>query len=259
MKNGFHSLTAERVKISSTNLRLETTVLQKEETLQVVIDIIKNFTCFKAFTISADVPEINMQHFWYTIKKVQGTHSYEFLLTNKNCRVDAEEYGLAILDVMLNDVIKQSESYQMFIKYSTGQIPLKKRRGKETASRRVVKKKVTIFVDDNIIPDPDIALEIVTEYVPESAKKKTGSRSSKSVVIQDTPSSPKTKPITSKPKLKGAHSLTPAEKEVVDIMQALKESKKTSKRHPGAGGSSEGTGTLPRVPDVTPPNWVAAE
>ncbi|GKB41641.1 hypothetical protein Tco_0886583 [Tanacetum coccineum] len=60
---------AERVKISSTNLRLETTVLQKEETLQVVIDIIKNFTCFKAFTISADVPEINMQHFWYTIKK----------------------------------------------------------------------------------------------------------------------------------------------------------------------------------------------
>nr|GEZ61954.1 hypothetical protein [Tanacetum cinerariifolium] len=45
----------ERVKISSTNIRLETTVPQKEETFQVVIDIIKNSTCFKAFTISVDI------------------------------------------------------------------------------------------------------------------------------------------------------------------------------------------------------------
>nr|GEW37577.1 hypothetical protein [Tanacetum cinerariifolium] len=52
---------AERVKINSTNIRLETTVPQKEETFQVVIDIIKNSTCFKDFTISADVPEIFMQ------------------------------------------------------------------------------------------------------------------------------------------------------------------------------------------------------
>ncbi|GKB89357.1 hypothetical protein Tco_0961629 [Tanacetum coccineum] len=51
----------DRVKISSTNLRLETTVPQKEETFQVMIDVIKNSTCFKAFTISADVPEIFMQ------------------------------------------------------------------------------------------------------------------------------------------------------------------------------------------------------
>nr|GEW02047.1 ribonuclease H-like domain-containing protein [Tanacetum cinerariifolium] len=45
---------AKRVKISSTNIRLETIVPQKEETFQVVIDIIKNSTCFKAFTISID-------------------------------------------------------------------------------------------------------------------------------------------------------------------------------------------------------------
>ncbi|GKB90943.1 hypothetical protein Tco_0963215 [Tanacetum coccineum] len=51
---------SERVKTSSTNIKLETTVPQKEETFQVVIDLIKNSTCFKAFTISADVPEIFM-------------------------------------------------------------------------------------------------------------------------------------------------------------------------------------------------------
>ncbi|GJX04748.1 hypothetical protein Tco_0190664 [Tanacetum coccineum] len=100
---------------------------------------------------------------------------------------------------------------------------------KMTASRRVVKKKVTISADDNIIPDPDVALElgksislveakeeeasrevhatharIVTESIPEPAKKKTGSRNTGSIVIQDTPSAPKSKPATSKLKLKGS-------------------------------------------------------
>ncbi|GKG50012.1 hypothetical protein Tco_0518786, partial [Tanacetum coccineum] len=42
-------------------------------------------------------------------------------------------------------------------------------------------------------------------------------RSSRSVAIQDTLSSPKSKPETSKSKLKGVQSLTPAEKEVADI------------------------------------------
>ncbi|GKE80833.1 hypothetical protein Tco_1550833, partial [Tanacetum coccineum] len=83
---------AERVKISSTNIRLETTMPQKEETFQVVIDIIKNSTCFKAFTIFANVLEIFMQQFWYTIKKVQDTYSYEFLLANKKCIVNAKVF-----------------------------------------------------------------------------------------------------------------------------------------------------------------------
>ncbi|GJV00841.1 retrovirus-related pol polyprotein from transposon TNT 1-94 [Tanacetum coccineum] len=89
---------SERVKISSTNIRLETTVPQKEETFQVVIDLIKNSTCFKAFTISTDVPEIFMQQFWYSIKKLQGTDSYEFLLANKECNVNAKVFRI-ILDI----------------------------------------------------------------------------------------------------------------------------------------------------------------
>ncbi|GKB52228.1 hypothetical protein Tco_0902981, partial [Tanacetum coccineum] len=71
---------------------------------------------------------------------------------------DYEEYGLPIPDMMLNDKIKQSGSYQIFIKYSTKQ-------------------------------------------------------------------------------------------EVVDTTQALKESKKTSKRQPGTEGSSKGTSRIPGVPD----------
>ncbi|GKD78328.1 hypothetical protein Tco_1340949, partial [Tanacetum coccineum] len=142
---------------------------------------------------------------------------------------------------------------------------------RKTSSMRRVKKKVTLSADDNIISDdPDTALElgksisqteaeeaeatrqvhatharIMTESVPESAKKKSGGRSSKSVVIQDTPSAPKSKPATSKTKLKRASSLTLEEQEDTDIIQALKESKKRSKRQPGTGGPNKGAGTIP--------------
>ncbi|GJV91028.1 hypothetical protein Tco_1538841 [Tanacetum coccineum] len=62
---------SEIVKISSTNIRLETTVPQKEETFQ---------------------------QFWYSIKKLQGTDSYEFLLANKKCTINAEVFR-TILDI----------------------------------------------------------------------------------------------------------------------------------------------------------------
>ncbi|GKA45160.1 hypothetical protein Tco_0737956, partial [Tanacetum coccineum] len=62
---------AERVKISSTNIRLETTVPQKEETFQKL---------------------------WYTIKKVPDIDSYEFLLAYKKCTVNAEVFR-TILDI----------------------------------------------------------------------------------------------------------------------------------------------------------------
>ncbi|GKE88070.1 hypothetical protein Tco_1565545, partial [Tanacetum coccineum] len=146
---------------------------------------------------------------------------------------------------------------------------------KEKTASRSVKKKVTLSADDNIISnDPDATLElaksisqieakevevarkvyatharIVTESVPESAKKKSSGRSSKSVVIQDTPTAPKSKPANSKTKLKGAPSLTHAEQEAANIMQDLKESKKSSRRQPGTKGSNEGTGSKPGVPD----------
>ncbi|GKF74938.1 hypothetical protein Tco_0224382, partial [Tanacetum coccineum] len=50
-----------------------------------------------AFTIFTDVPKIFMQQSWYCIKKVQGTNSYEFLLANKKCVVNADVFR-TILD-----------------------------------------------------------------------------------------------------------------------------------------------------------------
>ncbi|GJR20478.1 hypothetical protein Tco_0969005 [Tanacetum coccineum] len=240
-----------------------------------------------------------MQQFWYTIKKVKDSESYEFLLANKKCIVDVEVFR-KIMDIFPRvegeefTEVQDDDATLTFLTDLGYKSPLHKytnmyvdhmhqpwrtlaaiinkflskktkRKGKgsqgkktvdtpvadvdvseepdsepsrkKTDSRRVVKKKVTISTADNIIPDLDVALElgksislieaaeeeaawqvhatharIVTESEPEPAKKKT-------------------------------------EQESTDIMQALKESKKTSRRQPGTKGSSEGTGVSPGVPD----------
>ncbi|GKC31566.1 hypothetical protein Tco_1038860 [Tanacetum coccineum] len=403
--------TKERVKISTTNVRLETTVPQKEETFQVIINVIKNSTYYKAFTISSKVSELFMQQFWYTIKKVSGPmykhpnmfmdhmhqpwrtlaaiinkclsakaasndrlrkaridilwgmfyrenvdypeliwEDFAFQIDNmqlkkgrreitpyprftkiiinhflskhqsvaklhylhthtfkdddvvnrlKFVRIgkDFQEYKLPIPETMLTEGIKQSESYQMFIKYSTGLIPPKKIRGKgsqgkktadapqadvevsdesnskparkQTSSRRVIKKKVSIYVDDNIIPDPDVALElgksmslteaaeeeaarqvhatherIVTESDPEPARRRPSG-----IAFRDTSSVSKKMSPDRSQKLKGVQTLNLEEKLDADTMQALKASRKSSRSQPHAGGSSEGTGTKPGVPN----------
>nr|GEY64089.1 hypothetical protein [Tanacetum cinerariifolium]GEZ24378.1 hypothetical protein [Tanacetum cinerariifolium]GEZ24397.1 hypothetical protein [Tanacetum cinerariifolium] len=138
---------------------------------------------------------------------------------------DYQEYGLLIPETMLTEAIKQSKSYQMFIKYFTIQIPPKKRKCKgsqgkkttdthvadgdvskesdleppkrKTTRRRVVKKKVIISANDNIISDdPDFALELEEE----SGK-----------VTFDPPK-----------RLKGVPSLTLEEQEAADTIKLLK-------------------------------------
>ncbi|GJZ97223.1 hypothetical protein Tco_0669676 [Tanacetum coccineum] len=81
-------------------MRIKTTVPQKEETFQVVLDIIKASPCFKAFTITADVLEIYMQQFWFTIKKTKKTPFYEFGLADKKFLLDVELFR-EILDICL--------------------------------------------------------------------------------------------------------------------------------------------------------------
>ncbi|GJZ94623.1 hypothetical protein Tco_0666826 [Tanacetum coccineum] len=418
----------ERVKISSTNVRLETTVPQKEEAFQVVIDLIKNSSYFKAFTISVDVPEIFMQQFWYSIKKVQGTNSYEFLLANKKCVVNADvfrtildicprvegvnftdvpdddttldfliklgykgplykhtnmfvdhmhqpwrtlaaiidkclsgkttsndklcksridilwgmfyrenvdypeliwedlayqidhrkekrsrrenmpfprftkviinhflkqhnsllnlkfqhyhtikddgivcrlkfvrigkdyqEYGLPIPETMLTEKTDDDSQETVDVSEESEPEPEPELVKRKTSSKRRVKKKVTLSVDDNIISsDLDTTLELGKSISKTEAEEAEAARQVNAtharIVTESVPESTKIKKsgnVTSDPpkKLKDVPSLTLEEQEAANIMQALKESKKTSNRQLGTRGSSEGTGTIPGVPD----------
>ncbi|GKE31012.1 hypothetical protein Tco_1450334 [Tanacetum coccineum] len=55
---------ANRLKIGKCNLGLSSDVTSKEATLQVVYNVLKLNPFYKAFQVSADVPEIYMQEFW---------------------------------------------------------------------------------------------------------------------------------------------------------------------------------------------------
>ncbi|GKB96446.1 hypothetical protein Tco_0982583, partial [Tanacetum coccineum] len=81
---------ANRVKISSIKIRIDPTLTQKEENFQVILDIIKASPYYNSFLITADVPEIYMQQFWFTVKKIKKTTFYEFDLGDKKCKIDVE-------------------------------------------------------------------------------------------------------------------------------------------------------------------------
>ncbi|GJZ43565.1 hypothetical protein Tco_0590820 [Tanacetum coccineum] len=300
---------AERVKISSTNIRLETTVPQKEETFQVIIDGTKNSTCFKAFTISVDVLKIFMQQFWTILDiypRVKGVDfadvpdddtALTFLIDlgykgplNRHTNMFMDHMHqpwrtlAAIINKCLsgktasNDKLRKSridilwgmfnrenvdypeliwedlscqidhrkekrsrQSYQMFIKYSTGLIPPKKSRGKGSKGKKAGdESQEAIDISKESEPDLNqLGRKLLAEHY---------GRSSKSVVIQDTLTAPKSKPSTSKTKLKGAPSLTLNEQEAANIMQVLKERVPDESRVVSAT-SSEETGTKPRVLD----------
>ncbi|GJU00039.1 hypothetical protein Tco_1110377 [Tanacetum coccineum] len=78
---------------------------------------------------------------------------------------------------------------------------------------------------------------IVSESEPEpTQRRQSGIAFRDSFIVSKKRSSDSSK------KLKGIQTLTPAKQEAADIMKALKESKKMSKRQPRTGGSNEGTG-----------------
>ncbi|GKC52388.1 hypothetical protein Tco_1075133, partial [Tanacetum coccineum] len=315
----------ERVKISSTNVRLETTVPQKEETFQVVIDLVKNSSCFKAFTISIDVPEIFMHQFWYSIKKVQGTDSYEFLLANKKCVVNANVFRI-ILDICprvegvnFTDVPDDDTTLAFLIKLrykgtlykhtnmfmehmhqpwrTLAAIINKCLSGKTANNNKLRKSRIDILLiierrkdqDEKICHFPDsprsssitssnnITLSQISSFntiiqskmmIPPkksrskgSQRKKTADDSQETVDVSEE-SEPKLESVkrntSSKRRVKKKVTLSADDNIIcddpdtaleLDIMQALKESKKTSKRQPCTRGSNEGTGTIPGVPN----------
>ncbi|GJX42584.1 hypothetical protein Tco_0257574 [Tanacetum coccineum] len=281
---------ADRVKITATNMRIEPTVPQKEETFQVVLVIIKASPCFKDFTITTDKFSVDVKVFREILDIFPRVPNEDFVApsseevlfaflielgnkgpldhlarmfvdhmhqpcrtlaiiinkslsgkTSNNDRLHQSRVSILwgmfykkkltfpkliwkTLHTTLNTELRkpeedvkscptldlrksssitssyltlpfpkdqalQSEAYQTFIKYSTGLIPLKKRRGKgtqgkksavilnptrvevfdesdlelarrQTGNRRKSKKKFLILADENIILELYVTLEL---------------------------------------------------------------------------------------------------
>ncbi|GKG11081.1 hypothetical protein Tco_0342481, partial [Tanacetum coccineum] len=67
---------------------------------------------------------------------------------------DVQQYGLAIPATMLNNDIIQSESYKIFILYSTGQLPPKKSKGKGSQGKKTADTtEESVYVSDESDPE----------------------------------------------------------------------------------------------------------
>ncbi|GJX02940.1 hypothetical protein Tco_0188856 [Tanacetum coccineum] len=79
-----------RLKIGKCNLRLSSDVTSKEATLQVVYDVLKLTPFYKAFQVSADVPEIYMQEFWASA--YIHNRSVRFKMNNKKHILNLDQF-----------------------------------------------------------------------------------------------------------------------------------------------------------------------
>ncbi|GKB93579.1 hypothetical protein Tco_0979716 [Tanacetum coccineum] len=81
---------ANHLKIGKSNPRPSLKLKSKEPTLQVVLDALKLTLFYKAFEITADVPEIYMQEFWVTVSRHHS--SLCFKLNGKRHTVNVDNF-----------------------------------------------------------------------------------------------------------------------------------------------------------------------
>ncbi|GKF11064.1 hypothetical protein Tco_0048990, partial [Tanacetum coccineum] len=81
---------SDRLKIGKCNLHLSSDVTSKEATLQVVYDVLKLTPFYKAFQVTADVPEIYMQEFW--VSAYMHNRSVRFKMNNKKHILNLDQF-----------------------------------------------------------------------------------------------------------------------------------------------------------------------
>ncbi|GJW05879.1 retrovirus-related pol polyprotein from transposon TNT 1-94 [Tanacetum coccineum] len=102
---------------------------------------------------------------------------------------DVQEYGRAIPDAMLTYDIKQSKTYQMFIKYSKGLIPLKKTREPYVTLELGKSMSLTEAIEEEAARQLHATHErIVTESDPEPARRRPSGVPNESTIILTTSS-----------------------------------------------------------------------
>ncbi|GKG21480.1 hypothetical protein Tco_0384075, partial [Tanacetum coccineum] len=90
------------------------------------------------------------------------------------------------------------------------------------------------LLHDNIVPKPDLALELGKSISLTEAVAREVHATHARIMSESEPEPTQRRQ---------------SEQEAADIMKALKKSKKMSKRQPGTGGSNERTGNILGVPD----------
>ncbi|GJY70628.1 hypothetical protein Tco_0474331 [Tanacetum coccineum] len=168
----------------------------------------------------------------------QQLHSHLKCLSNNDLKETQIEYGFKRAFATLFGQDLETFTGTMFLYMDQLQKQLDNEEFQEIGFMSAFKVLETLFqrslLHDNIVPKPDLALELGKSISLTEAEEAVARE------VHATHARIKRSSDSSK-KLKGIQTLTPAEQEAADIMKALKESKKMSKRQPGTRGSNEGT------------------
>ncbi|GJV98518.1 hypothetical protein Tco_1553770 [Tanacetum coccineum] len=207
----------DRVKIGKSNLRMDPSVTQKEETYQVIdVELFRE--------ILGICPRVQNQEF---TELPTSDSLLEFLL-DLGYKENVVYAALIWEDLQYqidNMQSKNSEAYKTFIGISTGLIPLKKGRGKGAqGTKAIVVLKKTNATSKKKQSKRKLALHDESdesEGEPENRPIGRKKRSPRAVVIQEPPSIPR----------------------------AIKASKRESRFQHQTGGLSEGASLRPEVPD----------
>nr|GEX66287.1 hypothetical protein [Tanacetum cinerariifolium] len=225
----------KRLRIGRSNFRLPSDIQSKESTLQVVNDVLRNSPFFRAFQVTADVPEIYMQEFWATAK-LHHT-SIRFKMDTKKSVLDLEAFRemLHISPRIPNQSFAELPSEEEILEF------------------------LRINVDYTYLIWEDFVYQ-ATQKPKASARKKKGYSASSTTPPTPTP----TTTVVSDPRLsataKGkqpARATTPTEPTDIERTEAeqlkiiLKRSRQDTHISQQRGsGTDEGTSSRPGAPDV---------
>nr|GEU34497.1 hypothetical protein [Tanacetum cinerariifolium] len=81
---------ASRLRIGKSSFRLRLDITSKESTLQMVYDVMRLTSFYKAFLVIVDIPEIYMHEFWATA--IVHHHLIRFKMDNRKCIVNLEYF-----------------------------------------------------------------------------------------------------------------------------------------------------------------------
>nr|GEX09947.1 hypothetical protein [Tanacetum cinerariifolium] len=106
---------ASRLRNRRSNFRLQSDISSKESTLQLMYDVLRLTPFFKAFLVTADVPEIYMQEFWTTAT----VHHHSIRHQN------TQQFGAMLPIEITNADIRNSEAYKEYYAVATRATTLK--------------------------------------------------------------------------------------------------------------------------------------
>nr|GFA71310.1 hypothetical protein [Tanacetum cinerariifolium] len=247
----------KRLRIGRSNFRLPSDIQSKESALQVVYDVLRGCPFFKAFLVTADVPEIYIQKFWATAYVHQ--YSIRFKMNSKKNIVDMEtfrdmlhisprvpgqsfnalpfeeeildflrhqntqQYGAILPIELTNDENRNTKAYKEYYACSTGDVAPKP---KASAKRK--------RSDSDTSITPATAIPTLITIVA-AALRLTAAAKGKQPAKAKSPSDP-------------SEAARTEAKQLKIVLRRSRQETPISQR--GGSSTDEGTGSKPRVLDV---------